>query len=329
MEFSSENTNTMSMQVYMALGEFGVTESSRNGPVLKFGRPVLFEYTKPWQRVNMDPVRDANPFFHLMEGLAMMFDINSVEFLSFFNSNIHKYSDDGYTFNSFYGTRMLSTWGNQLEKVIDELRCDPRSRRAVIQLWDPADLSRDSKDKACNMSLVFGVDLSGRLTMTINCRSNDLIWGGVTGANIVHFSMIMEMVAIAVRKPMGSMYHFVNDAHVYTQNLLWDKLKNHRPVLGKSYVMNGRTHLPLGDSYELIQHDLADFFNAVSDFDTISEEQFNGEFFNEVAAPMYNAWVCRKNGEIREAYDHIDHVDSLPWHMAAINWMDRRDNHED
>ena len=45
----------------------GVKEDSRNGPVVVAPGPVLTRYTHPTQRVLFSPLRDANPFFHIME----------------------------------------------------------------------------------------------------------------------------------------------------------------------------------------------------------------------------------------------------------------------
>ena len=55
-----------------ALRVVGKRKDSRNGPVLEFPEPVLICYNRPVERVLFYPSRDANPFFHLMEGLWML-----------------------------------------------------------------------------------------------------------------------------------------------------------------------------------------------------------------------------------------------------------------
>ena len=49
-----------------------VLEPSRNGAVLRLPSPVTTVYERPCERVLFDPVRDANPFFHIVEAVWMI-----------------------------------------------------------------------------------------------------------------------------------------------------------------------------------------------------------------------------------------------------------------
>jgi hypothetical protein len=50
----------------------GIAKPSRVGDVLVMPRPIMTEYADPTNRVLFSPMRDANPFFHVMETLWML-----------------------------------------------------------------------------------------------------------------------------------------------------------------------------------------------------------------------------------------------------------------
>lgn len=218
-----------------------VAKSSRAGNVLMIPEPVTVCYERPLQRVLFNQARDANPFFHMFESLWMLAGRNDVASLKYYNSNIGEVaSDDGKTFNGAYGYRWRYAWVDderdhnepgliclkkvdQLSVIIDHLKADPNSRRAVLQMWNVEDdllkiggeeLTKEqdprewpdarprvagSKDVCCNTAAYFSLrkrtDPAGySLDMTVTNRSNDLIWG-MLGANVVHFSFLQEYIA--------------------------------------------------------------------------------------------------------------------------------------
>jgi hypothetical protein len=127
-----------------------IKKDSRNGPVIMIDEPVIVTYTHPRERVLFNSARDANPFFHLYEALWMLagrFDVKSV---AYYASNMKNYSDDGITLNGAYGHRWRcgirsDEEGNfrhdvdQIQIIINHLRADPNSRRAVLQMWNVED----------------------------------------------------------------------------------------------------------------------------------------------------------------------------------------------
>lgn len=327
--FTELNTNRLMPVVYDALNTCGYEEDSRNGKVLKFDTPITLVYTEPWCRVNLCEVRDANPFFHLMEGLAMLAPLNSVEFLSRFNSNIGNYSDDGRRFNAFYGSRLRIDWGDQLSDIINLLKIDPTSRQLVAQIWNPRDLGKETRDKACNMILVFKYRRDCRLDMTCYNRSNDLIWGSVSGANVVHFSMIHEYVATSAGLAMGRYYQVANDAHVYLDNPLWGKLQDkytHSPVwFGTDY--DALNTVPLIKDPAEFGYELEKFFGFVMRHpkELLNLGAFDEPFLRDVAVPMYNAWVDRKYHNAPTECDMwIDAIKADDWRLACKGWVNRR-----
>ncbi len=218
-----------------ALTAHGKLEGSRNGPVLAMQGPTIFKYLKPYQRVLFSPLRNANPFFHLMEALWMLAGHNDLEFPASYTKTLELFSDDGKTVNGAYGYRWRQHFGyDQLDVVIKELSINPTSRRCVVAMWDAhddatvgdqreqigyeGDLKRavsGGKDVPCNTHVYFRI-VNGELDMTVCNRSNDAVWGA-QGANAVHFSLMQEYVARSVGVKLGAYYQFANNYHVYTE----------------------------------------------------------------------------------------------------------------
>lgn len=135
-------------------GFFAPTRSpSRNGEVLVIQEPVTITYTHPMERVLFNQARDANPFALLYESLWMLAGRNDVAPLAYYTKQFREYSDDGVTLNGAYGYRWRSALCHramhrpysapyevdQLKVIIDHLKADPNSRRAVLSMWNVED----------------------------------------------------------------------------------------------------------------------------------------------------------------------------------------------
>lgn len=164
----------------------GIPLPSRAGDVIVHPLPVTTVYNRPTERVIFHPQRDANPFFHLFEGLWMLAGREDGRFLDRFVKDFSKrfsdYSEDpGKSIHGAYGYRWKE--GHQLDTIINYLRSNPFGRRAVLQMWDKnIDLFQDEhlKDVPCNTQAYFW-NSAGRLSMTVTCRSNDIVWGCLSG----------------------------------------------------------------------------------------------------------------------------------------------------
>ena len=185
----ARNVNHAVAQTIPYLLKEGVPEDSRNGKVIVAPGPVMTVYENPCERVLFSPLRDANPFFHLMESLWMLVGRMDLAWPEFFNKRFASFSDDGKVVHGAYGYRWRSWWGfDQIRAIVDELKADPKSRRCVLSMWAPiGDLvsfkidekqlgGLKSKDVPCNTHAYFDLR-GGRLNMTVCNRSNDAIWG--------------------------------------------------------------------------------------------------------------------------------------------------------
>ena len=177
MELTVRNANDLFSEGLWKLKTLGVKESSRNGAVIRIQEPVIITVERPQERVLFFGKRDPAHIFHLLEAVWICAGRRDVSFIQMFNSNIGQFSDDGKVFNAAYGHRMRHHFGkDQLLDVVSILKADPSSRQAVIQLWDSADLTKQTKDKCCNTQLVFDI-VQGKVNLTVFNRSNDFLWG--------------------------------------------------------------------------------------------------------------------------------------------------------
>ena len=321
-EIRARNVNEAISEALWKLKVVGVQEDTRNGPVIAFPEPVVTTYERPQERVLFWGERDANPIFHLMESIWMLAGRRDVAFLEQFNSKIGQYSDDGKVFNAAYGYRWREHFGyDQLTEIIKLLRQEPNTRQAVIQIWDTEDLTKSTKDKACNTQAFFEIR-QGRLNMTVINRSNDL-WYGCYGANAVHFSFLMEFIASAVGVPMGVYRQFSHNLHLYTE--LYDAKKYLNcppdPVDYDAYSKGVKAQ-PIMD-YEDPNAFLQDCDYFCTDPFNLSAKYYNS-FFHDVAQPMAMASKVRKE-KTGDGMYWASRIATKDWRIAVEDWIERRE----
>lgn len=287
-------------------------------------QPVTTTYTKPTECVLFDAVRDANPFFHLMEALWMLGGRNDAEFLNRFVKDFgSRYAEEDGILHGAYGYRWRHGWPgiDQLGVIIERLRQNPNDRRIVLQMWDPdRDVLTDAKDIPCNTQVYFRAD-QGVLDMTVTCRSNDIVWG-CYGANAVHFSFLQQYVAGMVGIPVG-MYHQVsNNWHAYYDTF--------GPIVidDSKVTETGATDLYTSESVKVttLVHDTKSFDKELKLFlddpGGTPEDGYTNYFFRNVARPMYLMSQTRDTSEIRSAMNAMPR--NSDWELAARQWLGRR-----
>lgn len=324
----ARNVNGALSAALALLESDGIAEDSRNGLVLRIPYPVTITYESPQERVLFSPVRDANPYFHFAEALWMLAGRNDLGWIQQFNSRIGEYSDDGEILHGAYGFRWRKWFGiDQLKMVIEHLRSQPNSRRAVLQMWSPCgDLLNyngcgglDSKDLPCNLMVLFGVT-RGRLDMSVFNRSNDAIWGAF-GANAVHMSFLQEYVAAALQISVGRYYQISNNLHVYTDRFPCSVREQLRQDCEDRYATGAVSSCPILDSGESIEQWDADLELFMS---MGVEKDFRTVFFREIAAPMWRSWWARKR-KMNSGREDAECVVASDWKTACVEWIDRRE----
>lgn len=332
----------------------GVEEESRNGPVLVAPGPVCIEYVNPRERVLLSPTRDGNCFFHFFEWLWFATGSNEIEFPCFFNKSYAQFSDDSRTMWDCYGHRWKEFFGyDQLEAIITELKATPTSRRCVLSMWngmardhgDPLWTAKDGvsytddlgvacnggKGVPCNTHAYFAIR-AGKLNMTVMNRSNDLLFG-MLGANVVHFSLLLEYMVMRIGVPMGSYFQFTNNAHAYLEKFDRKKLEQ----IAHECETVGEL-LDLGPAIEEgFDADLSLFMpwalrcirapkpmGDPSMHPALDVPDCKTKFFHAVAVPMFLTWLYRKWGDEYSSQVCLDGIDAPDWHRACLEWVERR-----
>jgi hypothetical protein len=336
-----ENVNVAVDHGLHYLLAYGIEEKSRNGSVLVAPGPVVTVYNNPRQRVLFSPLRDANPYFHLMESLWMLSGRNDIKFPVQFNKRFAEYSDDGKTSWGAYGWRWREFFGyDQLDLIIKELIENPQSRRCVLSMWNGADMwlgeslnddplegrsdlyvaTNGGKDVPCNTHAYFDLR-NGKLNMTVCNRSNDAVWGAY-GANAVHFSILQEYIAEQVGVPMGVYRQISNNFHAYLDVYSREKLAAIADDAGKTNLYS--TWPTLTTPYPLSSNDE----NWVMDLELFLDkghiDYARKTFFSQIAGPMHAAWFARKVGREESAMELLSTMPNCDWRFAAMEWAKRR-----
>lgn len=295
-----------------------VREESRNGPVYTIQEPVLLTLTHPDQRVITDPIRDCNPFFHVMEFIWMMAGSNDAVWLSQFNKNYINYSDDKKTVHAAYGHRWRQHFDFcQIEAAVGLLKKNPQDRRVVIGMWAPwDDLGAAVRDVPCNTQIMCRV-VEGALNFLVTNRSNDLIWGAL-GANIVHMTMLQELMAAAAGLKLGAYRVITNNLHVYPNmprfQEIWESYPTHN-------VYHDVDPYPLLQGKETLEDFLKDcelMLTTMTGY-TMLPTSFRTKWMIEVGQPMYDLWFNRELG--------VENIKADDWRISCQLWLSRRGFH--
>jgi thymidylate synthase len=339
----ARNVNDAYAQGVAYLREVGEHQESRAGPVLVAPCPVTTVYEHPKERVLFDLGRDANPFFHFGEALWMLAGWNDATFLDQF---VHDFSarfaeEDGRQHGA-YGFRWRAhfevdyTPVDQLEVIVSLLNNDPNTRRAVLQMWDPAvDLGQNKKDIPCNTNIYFRVrsealdlphpslmlDINPplMLDMMVCCRSNDIVWG-CYGANSVHFSFLQEYIAGRLSIAVGMYYQASFNFHAY-RNVL-DKIGE--PSGRDPYVALSLHPTPIGEDWGIWDGDLYRFMDWASVPLSTPSPEFTNNWFRSVAVPMIETHRAYRQKDEELVRTWIARIEAPDWKRAVDNWLIKR-----
>ena len=151
---------------------------------------------------------------------------NSMEEIAQHAKLWRKLSDDGITNNSAYGYIIHKKYGyDQLQKVIEILKFDPNSRRAVINISDPTLDKKETKDLQCTIALQFLIR-NGSLEMTVYMRSNDIYFG--FPYDYIYFVSLGEYVAYKLGIDFSVYTHHATSMHMYLKDV--DKFIPHSQI---------------------------------------------------------------------------------------------------
>lgn len=115
--------------------------------------------------------------------------------------------------NSNYG--YFWNYNNQLNKVIDELKRNKETRRAIVVHYILHEIDRYKYDTPCNDVLNFYIK-DDKLHLTVFARSIDLVFGFCNDQYT--FAKLMEYVSLKTGYEIGQMHWFITNLHVYPRH---------------------------------------------------------------------------------------------------------------
>lgn len=332
--FVSSTTDGMLNDVMRAFNvpKMYIEQGSRNGPVRRLPGISVLEYTTPQNCLCNCRIRDANPFFHVFEAAWMLAGRKDTAALCSILPGMKLFSDNGEDFNAAYGYRLRCAFGiDQLREIGDILRNNHESRQCVAQIWDTDDLNKLTKDKACNLCLVFQVT-NGKLDLTIYNRSNDAVLGAVAGANSVHMFFFLKFVSEIAGLPVGTMYQVTCNLHMYTEH---PKTKLLLEAYGPNGILADWCPLDAESDIELWLNDrpctwtnfLRSFmYDHVAEPKTLLTEEYTygAKFIDEVLAPLRDSYVLHRKGDSPGARLLAQTIASEYIREACMSWLERR-----
>lgn len=135
-------------------------------------------------------------------------------------------TDDGKTNNSAYGYILHKKYGfDQLQQIIELLKKDSTSRRAVLNISDPTINRITTKDMQCTIALQFLIR-NEKLEMTVYMRSNDVFFG--LPYDYIYFVSLGEYVSKQLNIEFAKYIHHATSMHMYLRDL--DKFKKHDQI---------------------------------------------------------------------------------------------------
>jgi thymidylate synthase len=232
----------------------------RNAPRGFSSRELLgvgYRLRNPRERAITTRARRTNLIFNFAEALWYLSGSNALEVIAFYAPSIARYSSDGRTLRgTAYGPRIFQFGGaafSQWDSVVQTLRADPDSKRALVQIFAPEELLiRDNADVACTIGLQFAIR-EGRLHAIAFMRANDAYRG--TASDVFSFTFLQEVLAHQLGVELGSYWHVAGSYHLYES----DEANADRVLGDRSAPVSDEAFpaMPPGDNWPAIHAVLA------------------------------------------------------------------------
>ncbi len=171
----------------------------------------------PRERICYAKSRKINIVFNFAEGLWYLSGSNDLDYISYYASNMDKYSMDGETLTgTAYGPKIFS-YGhnkiNQWDRIIKLFKEDQDTKRGFIEIFDAnEELSLNNIDVSCTIGFQFFIR-EHKLYMTTFMRANDAYRGIIS--DVFSFTFIQEFLATQLNLELGQYSHHLGTTHVY------------------------------------------------------------------------------------------------------------------
>lgn len=104
---------------------------------------------------------------------------------------------------------------DQLQKVVEQIKHNPDSRRHIITAWNPAEVD-DMALPPCHAFMQFYV-ANGKLSCQLYQRSADVFLG--VPFNIASYALLTHLIAKECNLEVGEFVHTLGDAHLYANHM--------------------------------------------------------------------------------------------------------------
>ncbi|MFE7117199.1 thymidylate synthase [Streptomyces sp. NPDC057654] len=178
---------------------------------------VGFTLADPTARVPYLASRKVNIVFHFAEALWYLWGRDDLEMMAYYAPQMRAYSADGKTMGgSAYGTRLFRAVSgakrSAFDQVLDVLRNDPSTKRAVLTMFRPEELAiPDNPDVSCALALQFLLR-EGRLHAVCHMRANDADQGLLS--DVFSFTLLQEFAARQLGVQLGTYTHLAGSMHI-------------------------------------------------------------------------------------------------------------------
>lgn len=167
----------------------------------------------PFDALPLGVGRNLNTAIAAAEAVQLIGAFSDPDLLLRASPNFERFREPDGSFHGAYGRRMEY----QLLHVVNRLREDPDTRRAVINLWDGhLDNAPGKNDYPCTVALGFGI-VDDHLEMYTVMRSND-VWLGAP-YDWFQFTQLQLTVARMLGVEPGPYHHTAWSLHLYESDL--------------------------------------------------------------------------------------------------------------
>ena len=139
----------------------------------------------------------------------------------------NEWADENGDLGPVYGKQWVSWEGangqtiNQIERVVEQIKNNPNSRRHIVNAWNVAELD-DMALCPCHAMFQFYV-VNGKLSCQLYQRSADVFLG--VPFNIASYALLTLMIAQVCGLEPGEFIHTFGDVHLYNNHLEQAKLQ--------------------------------------------------------------------------------------------------------
>jgi thymidylate synthase len=128
------------------------------------------------------------------------------------------WADERGSLGPVYGHQWRN-WGGRYDQIayaIELLRSDPYSRRNIVSTWNVGDLTL-MRLPPCHVLFQLYVNERGRVDLSLYQRSADIALG--LPFNMASYALLLNIIAAAVNREAGSVFHTIGDAHIYLNHV--------------------------------------------------------------------------------------------------------------